>query len=189
MSGDHHVCPAERAGFLTSRLRSLLQNPKRILGSYIKKGDTVVDIGCGPGFFTCPMAEMAGADGRVIAVDLQEEMLEKLKLRAMEKGLLSRIEPSRADVDSLNVSLKEGADFVLAFYMVHEVPDKEGLFKQIHEMLKPGGKLLIIEPGFHVKKDEFHITLEFASVSGFEVAESRCGLIDMKAVLVKSAEK
>lgn len=155
----------------------------------MKKGYTAVDIGCGPGFFTCPMAEMAGEEGRVIAVDLQDEMLEKLRQRAGETGLLYRIEICRADVGSLNVGLKEGADFVLAFYMVHEVTDKGSLFKQIHEMLKPGGKLLIIEPGFHVKKDEFHRTLEYASAGGFEVTESRCGLMDMKAVLMRSREK
>ena len=187
MSDEHNVCPVERAGFLTSRLRSVLQNPEKILGPYIKKGYTSVDIGCGPGFFTCPMAEMAGEDGRVIAVDLQAGMLEKLRQRADERGLLSRIEICRADTDSLNVGLKEGADFVLAFYMVHEVRDKEGLFKQICDILKPGGKLLIIEPGFHVKKEEFNRTLECAYANGFEVAESHFGLTDMRAVLMKGS--
>ncbi|MBN1431566.1 MAG: class I SAM-dependent methyltransferase [Methanomicrobiaceae archaeon] len=186
MSETHHVCPAERAGFLTGRLRSMVHNPERILAQYVKKGAVVVDIGCGPGFFTCPVAEMAGEEGRVIAVDLQEEMLQKLRQRAGEKGLLSRIELCRADVNSLNVNLKGEADFVLAFYMVHEVPDKEALFTQIYDILKSGGRILIIEPAFHVGKGEFKQTLDIALTKGLEIIESSEGIIDLKALLVKT---
>ena len=64
------VCPVERAGSLDNTIRRWLQNPKKILGPYLDEGMTVVDIGCGPGFFSIDMAQMVGKSGRVIAVDL-----------------------------------------------------------------------------------------------------------------------
>jgi ubiquinone/menaquinone biosynthesis C-methylase UbiE len=56
-----------------------LQNPRKILGPYIKEGMTVLDVGCGPGFFSIELAQMVGKSGRVIASDLQEGMLRKLR--------------------------------------------------------------------------------------------------------------
>ena len=87
MSGkDEHVCPVENAGGLDSGIRKLLHRPKKILGNYVRDGMTVLDLGCGPGFFSVELAEMVGASGKVIAADLQEGMLRKLenKIRGTE---------------------------------------------------------------------------------------------------------
>ncbi len=65
------VCPAELAGSLDNRMRRLLQNPLKILRPYVQEGMTALDVGCGPGFFTLPMAQLVGSSGRVIAADLQ----------------------------------------------------------------------------------------------------------------------
>ena len=85
------VCPAEHAGWLSTPLRRLGQDPRRILHGLVTEGDTAVDLGCGPGFFTLPMASMVGHGGTVIAVDLQQEMLDRLRLRAERAGLAARI--------------------------------------------------------------------------------------------------
>ena len=77
----NRVCPVEHAGSLDNRLRRWVQNPRKILGPFIKEGMTVLDIGCGPGFFTMDMAEMVGETGRVIASDLQEVMLDKIRYK------------------------------------------------------------------------------------------------------------
>ncbi len=69
--GGGGVCPAEHAGWLATPLRRLLQDPRRILDGLVAAGDTAIDFGCGPGFFTLPMAELVGPGGRVVAVDLQ----------------------------------------------------------------------------------------------------------------------
>src|ERR1051325_2669602 len=53
----------------------------------IKPGDAVVDLGCGSGYLTFPMAKMVGAKGKVYAVDIQEEMLDIVRKRMKEKGL------------------------------------------------------------------------------------------------------
>ena len=76
---NNRVCPVERAGSLDSRIRRWGQNPQKILGPYIEKGMTVLDIGCGPGFFSIDMAQMVGKSCRVITSDLQEGMLQKVR--------------------------------------------------------------------------------------------------------------
>jgi ubiquinone/menaquinone biosynthesis C-methylase UbiE len=72
---SRRVCPVERAGWLTNPVRRWFQNPERILKDYVKEGMTVLDIGCGPGFFSVAMATMVGETGKVIAADIQDGML------------------------------------------------------------------------------------------------------------------
>ena len=186
MSDRHRVCPVEGAGMLTGRLRSLIHNPKKILGQYIKSGDVVLDFGCGPGFFTCPAAGIVGYEGRVIAVDLQQGMLDIMMSSAEKNGLSDIIETRKAEEDSANLSGCGPVDLALAFYVVHEVPDGGNLFSEIHEVLKPGGRLLVIEPSFHVKKDEFEETVRSAQGKGFELVEFSSGFVDRKAVFRKT---
>jgi ubiquinone/menaquinone biosynthesis C-methylase UbiE len=88
---NSRVCPVERAGGLDNRLRRLIQNPARILKPYIRQGMTVLDLGCGPGFFSIEMAKMVNESGKVIAADLQEGMLEKLKKKIAGTDLETRI--------------------------------------------------------------------------------------------------
>ena len=76
---NKRVCPVERAGGLDNKFRRLLQNPRKILGTYAKEGMTALDLGCVPGFFSVEMARMVGESGRVVSTDLQEGMLQKLK--------------------------------------------------------------------------------------------------------------
>ena len=63
------VCPPSVVRWLNNPLRKLIQNPWKIMGEYVSTGDTVVDLGCGGGFFAVALAEMVGESGRVIAVD------------------------------------------------------------------------------------------------------------------------
>jgi ubiquinone/menaquinone biosynthesis C-methylase UbiE len=73
------VCPVEKAGMLDNSVRRLLQNPKKILEPYIYNGMTILDLGCGPGFFSIEIAKLLTDSGKVIAADLQEEMLDKIR--------------------------------------------------------------------------------------------------------------
>ncbi|MEN8212415.1 MAG: methyltransferase domain-containing protein, partial [Thermodesulfobacteriota bacterium] len=75
----NRVCPVEKAGSLDNKFRRWFQDPEKILRPYVNKGMTVLDLGCGPGFFSVDMAQMVGKSGRVIASDLQDGMLEKLQ--------------------------------------------------------------------------------------------------------------
>ena len=159
------VCPAEHAGWLSTPIRRLVTNPKRILCGLVGPGDTAVDLGCGPGFFTLPLAEMVSSDGSVIAVDLQAAMLDKVRSRAERKGLTARIRLHQCAADSLDLD-GECADFALAFWMVHEVPDASRFFSDVHHVLRAGARFLLVEPRGHVKGDAFERTVNLAMAAG-----------------------
>jgi len=143
LTGDH-VCPWWLAYTFDNPLRRLIHNPEKMLNKFIKEGDTVVDIGCGMGYFSIGMAKMVGVKGRVISVDLQEKMLERVRRRAQEKDLVSRITLHKCSSDKLGVN--EQADFALGFWMVHEVRNKDAFFNEIAIFLKPGAYFLLVEP-------------------------------------------
>jgi ubiquinone/menaquinone biosynthesis C-methylase UbiE len=161
----YRVCPVERAGSLDNRFRRWLQNPWKILRPYIEDGMTVLDLGCGPGFFSIDIAQMVGKSGRVIATDLQEGMLQKLRDKIKGTELEERITLHLCQQD--RIGLSENVDFVLAFYMVHEVPNQEALFREIWSILKPRGQFLVVEPPFHVSKKAFEETVRTARGAGF----------------------
>jgi ubiquinone/menaquinone biosynthesis C-methylase UbiE len=151
--GKNKVCPVEKAGGLDNSLRRFLQNPRKILMPFIRNGMTVLDLGCGPGFFSIEIARMLGDSGKVIAADLQEGMLEKVRHKINGTKLEKRIELHKCLED--NIGVNEKIDFVLAFYVIHEVPDQDKLFKELISILKPGGLIFIVEPKFHVSKKSF----------------------------------
>ena len=167
-SERNRVCPVECANSLDNRVRRWLQNPRTILAPYIKEGMTVLDVGCGPGFFSVEMAKMVGKSGKVVSADLQDGMLQKLSRKILGTELEKRIKLVKCDKDKINVSDK--ADFILAFYMVHEVPDKDLFFKELKAILNDHGQLLLIEPKlFHVSKEEFRATTALAEMNGFTI--------------------
>ncbi|HZL64487.1 MAG TPA: class I SAM-dependent methyltransferase [Thermoleophilia bacterium] len=175
------VCPAEHAGWLSTPLRRLVTDPRRILRGLLCPGDTVVDLGCGPGFFTLPLAETVGETGRVAAVDLQSAMLDRVRARAERQGLLGRIDLHECPADSLDLTTE--ADFVLAFWMVHEVPDSRRFLAEVRGLLKRKARFLIVEPKGHVDAAAFARTTARAVGTGMtllappRVAFSRTALL------------
>jgi ubiquinone/menaquinone biosynthesis C-methylase UbiE len=171
-------------------LRKFIHNPKKILSPYVKEGMRALDIGSGMGFFSLPMAAMVGEKGCVICVDLQDKMLLGLARRAQKAGLAHRIECRRAQDNSIMVPDLDGTvDFALAFAMVHEVPDKDRLFREMAAAVKQGGKLLIVEPRGHVSADAFESTLGIAAQYGFSVVERPRIAFSRSAALEKTGKK
>ncbi len=178
----NRVCPVELANSLDSKIRKWLQNPKKILARYIKEGMTVLDVGCGPGFFSVEMAKLVGKTGKVISADLQEGMLQKLSDKIKGTELEERIKLVKCEQDKINVVDK--ADFILTFWMVHEVPDKKSFFKQLKNVLKENGQFLLVEPKlFHVSRKEFQSTIKIAEESGFKIYQGPKVLFSWSAVL------
>jgi ubiquinone/menaquinone biosynthesis C-methylase UbiE len=161
------VCPVERAGGLDHPLRRLLQDPHKILKNYISSGMKVLDLGCGPGFFTMEIAKMVSSSGKVFAADLQQAMLDILQNKIKGTEIEERVQLVKCEERS--IGLTENVDFILCFYMVHEVPDQAILFNELKSILKPDGKILIIEPNFHVSKRSFNEMLKKTLETGFEV--------------------
>ena len=171
--GEPHVCPWWLGYVLLIPLRRFSQNPERILGPYVREGMTVLEVGPGMGYFTLPMARLVGDHGRIVCVDLQEKMLESLKKRARRAGLAQRIETRLASATSLQIDDITGTvDFVLAFAVVHEVPDKGLFFEDMHRAMKPTVSMLLSEPTGHVTEREFNDTLSIAREAGFESVEA-----------------
>ena len=164
-SSETHVCPVEYSGSLDHRFRRLLHKPEKILQPFIKKGITALDLGCGPGYFTIPMAHLTGITGKVIAADLQQGMLDKVGAKIKGTNLEQIITLHKCGSEKIKIT--EPVDFILLFYMVHEISDKTRFFNEIKTIIKPTGSILIVEPPIHVSKADFSKTLETAEIAGF----------------------
>lgn len=168
---SERVCPWWLGYLLASPVRRLLQDPEEIVKPYVTEGMSALDAGCGMGFFSLPLARLVGDTGKVVCVDLQEQMIRSLMRRSTREGLSSRIDARVCRKDSLGVSDMIGKiDFALVFALAHEVPDKKRLFSEIHDTMKPTGKLLLAEPRGHVSRLDFDRTISFAQRAGFEVS-------------------
>lgn len=177
------LCPVERAESLDNVIRKWLQNPEKILSPFIKPGMAVMDYGCGSGFFTLAMASMVGPSGKVIAVDLQEGMLEKLRSKIDDSGLTDRIKVHRCQHN--RIGSVEKVDFVLAFYVIHELPEQGSFFKEIAAILRDDGKLLMVEPPVHVSSAAFSKSIGIAQKSGLIAKPGPRVLLSKTVILEK----
>jgi ubiquinone/menaquinone biosynthesis C-methylase UbiE len=166
---EGHVCPWWLCFAIDNPLRRLVHNPQKILSPYVRPGATAVDIGPGMGYFTIPLCRLVGGDGRVVAVDIQPKLLRAVAKRTEKAGLLALLSTHLAASGRLDLGL--AADFVLAFWMAHEVPDKDRFFREIRSFLKPEGLCLLVEPKFHVSKETFTATVESAVRVGLMIKQ------------------
>jgi SAM-dependent methyltransferase len=183
-----HVCPWWIGRLLLSPLRRLLQSPERLLGPHVRSGMTVLEPGCGMGFFSLPLARMVGPAGRLVCVDVQPKMIDGLVRRATKAGLDARLDAVVGTLDDPRLEPRRGAvDFAAAIYMVHEVPDGTAFLGRIAELLRPGGRLLVVEPSWHVSADAFAGTVERARAAGLAVVERPPGFRDRTVLLERPA--
>jgi len=183
-----HVCPAWLGYFLLFPWRKWLENPNQILGPLVRPGMTVLEPGCGMGYFTLPLARMVGPEGRIVAVDIQPKMLAALTRRARKAGLADRIEIRLAQADRLGIEDLDGrVDLVSALHMIHEVPDQTSFFQDIWTALKPGGLFFIVEPKAHVKAKQFEQGLAKAEEMGFKREEWQAKARGWKTLLRKTS--
>jgi ubiquinone/menaquinone biosynthesis C-methylase UbiE len=180
---DKHICPWWLCFTFDNFVRRLFQNPEKVIEPYVRQGDTVLDVGPGMGYFSIPLAKIVGEKGRVIAVDVQIEMLNALQKRAKRAGVEQQIALHLSKKDSLGLDIK--FDFVLAFWMAHEVPEQESFFKEIRTLLKPKGKLLMSEPAFHVTKAMYAETVKKAMRAGFALKSNPKIWLSRSALFVR----
>ena len=186
MGINQSVCPWQAGSILSAPIRKLFHKPLRILSPYLDKGMTAMDIGCGMGFFTLPMAEIVGANGNVIAVDMQQGMLEGLK-KNLEKANRSNVVLAQCERDSLRIGKLGGTvDFALIFYMLHEVPDPDRLIGELRAALSPKGKILFVEPKLHVSGATFQKSMKMMKEFGLEVIETPKIPVSRSALLAVS---
>lgn len=169
-NNNNRICPPELAGSLDNSIRKLLQNPRKILQPFISSGMTVLDLGCGPGYFTIEIARILDGSGKVIAADLQQGMLNKVIRKISGTEIESRIKIHKCQENLIGIS--EKVDFILAFWMIHEVYDPDRLIGELKSVLNPGGKVYVIEPKLHVSKKSFSNTVGKFKQAGFKIVEN-----------------
>ncbi len=184
---SHSVCPWWLGYFLLNPLRRLRQDPRTILSPHVRPGMTVLEVGPGMGYFSLELARLVGEGGRVVAVDVQPKMFAALARRAARAGLDARIDSRLASGASLGVDdLCGRVDFILAFAVVHELPDAAAFLRQAASVLTASGRLLIAEPRLHVSAAHFEATVEAAASAGLR-QESRPNIAASRSVLLARA--
>lgn len=187
MGGNHEVFPVSRAGYLDRWWRRIKYQPTWLVNRYVRPGDTVLDIGCGTGLFTLPIARRVGENGKVIALDLQEGMLEILKERVTQERLLSRIEFHKAEPHTLALNYPGRIDVAFGCCVIHEVPDAAQLMNEVFSLLGTGGVFIIAEPAHEVPADEFATTIAMAASAGFKRIGTPFVFRSRTALLLKEA--
>lgn len=146
--GDDYKDNSTNAGYGTSReLLTGFTDPEsniRELGVY--EGQTVVDLGAGTGAHTVLLAERVGESGRVYAIEVQKEFLTNIKAAAADRGF-KNVEVIWGDIERLGgTKVKdEIADATVVSNVLFQAEDKGGLLREVKRILKPQGKLLIVD--------------------------------------------
>jgi ubiquinone/menaquinone biosynthesis C-methylase UbiE len=175
------ICPSWLSFILYNPLRKLLTDRQDILDESGVNADSVVlEVGAGNGFLT---EMLVGRARRVIAVELQEGMVKKLKRRVPTRP--GEIEIIRGDISSIPGD-EDVADVCLLYYSFHEVGNKAGAVTNICNMLKKGGVLAIYEPSLEVGERDMRATVSRFEEAGCKVELTRHGLFTRFARLRKT---
>ena len=166
----HHRCPWWVQYILISPLRRFTEPPGKLVGPHVKPGMTVVDAGCGFGYMSLPLATMVGTEGRVVSVDVESRAVARLERRARKAGLAERIDARQCGPRDLDLAEYNGkVDLVTAIHTLHEFEDLPGFIAQVAALLKPGGRMLVVEPGGHVTPQRFAAEMQICKDAGFEI--------------------
>ncbi len=124
--------------------RSVWQKPDEVVAALnLKPGERIADVGCGPGYFTLPLAEAVGPTGKVWAVDIEAEMLDRLRERIAE-GDLSNIEPQLVPENDPMLPAGE-VDTILIVNTYHHFSYRPVYVSKLRRALAPGGRIVIID--------------------------------------------
>lgn len=133
------------AAWLVRPERELEENATQALQQLrLKPGMTVCDLGCGNGYWTLPLARQVGPQGRVIAVDIQPEMLQQLRMRA-GRARLRNVQPILGQVDDPRVPPEASLDLLLMVDVYHEFSHPQSMLWEIRRALAPEGVVALLE--------------------------------------------
>lgn len=139
--------PARRARLVSPGRRRRLPPYKTLRRLGLKRGETFVDIGCGPGFFSLPAARIVGPEGMVVSLDVSREMLADLEAEAARRGV-SNVKTFL--VGEAGSGIPPGKAWYFLGDVLHEVPDVERYLALLHRRLGPRSRLAVLE--FHKRR-------------------------------------
>jgi precorrin-6B methylase 2 len=138
------VMNVAHADWLTRAARDKEEQPDRVVAALkIPKGATVVDLGAGVGYFTWRLAQQVGPHGRVIAVDIQPGMLDRMKKNLEERGV-TNVEMVLGTAEDPHLPIGV-VDLVLIVDVYHELQHPEKTMEHVRRSLKPNGRVVLIE--------------------------------------------
>ncbi len=149
---------------------------------------SVADIGCHEGYLTMKLAPLVGVKGKVLAVDVEKYKLSKLDRRLKEQGI-DQVTTVLGDFDNPKLPVNS-LDAVVILDAYHEMDDYQKVLGHIFKALKPGGRLVLVEPiakermAWTRKKqaDKHEIALRFAladlKAAGFSIKKQRDPFIE-----------
>jgi ubiquinone/menaquinone biosynthesis C-methylase UbiE len=128
--------------FVHETLYGLFVNPYgRLSTAGLKPGQKVLEVGCGPGFFTIPAARIVGDVGFVYALDVNPVAVEHVQRKIQRQGL-KNIQVMYADASRTSLPA-ESVDVAFLFAVIHAFPDVGEVMKEMHRVLKTNGALSI----------------------------------------------
>ncbi len=107
----------------------------------LKEGEVVVDLGSGAGFDAFLASPRVGKKGKVIGIDMTDEMLAKARENAKKAGF-TNVEFKQGDIEDLPLP-DNSADVVISNCVINLAPDKKKVFAEIYRVLKPGGRMMV----------------------------------------------
>ena len=135
----------------------------------LRAGETVLELGPGPGAFTVDAAQRVGPEGQVIAVDIQPEMIAQVEARIRAAGV-TNVETHVANAYELPLP-DASVDRAYLITVLPEIPDPVRALREIHRVLKPGGIVSMTEEFLDPDYPRRATTIAWAKAAGFELAE------------------
>jgi ubiquinone/menaquinone biosynthesis C-methylase UbiE len=177
------VSKYDRMHFATIRvvhetLYGLFTNPyRKLIQTGVKRGQQVLDVGCGPGFFTIPAAKIVGETGHVYALDINPAAVQYVRRKTKREGL-TNVEVRLADASQTSLP-KESIDLAFLFAVIHSFQDVNKVLTEMHRLLKTSG-ILSVQSRWPKKKlletvtasGLFHLREETHGVFAFEKARN-----------------
>jgi ubiquinone/menaquinone biosynthesis C-methylase UbiE len=139
-----HIFSAQNHQKLDSPERKEILPPEKILGlTMLKPGHVMADVGAGTGYFSIPAAQIVGKDGKVLASDISEDMLNiiRSKLTAENRGIIQLIHSNGVDSGIPDNTV----DYMLLCTVLHESQDPQKMLDNLFKSVKQGGRLVLVE--------------------------------------------
>lgn len=185
------------AWYLNSPLRTLIEvwllgNPRSAFLSEVSRrirgNEVILDVGAGSGYFSLAIAKKLNG-GKVICLDLSEEMLQHLERKAEKEGLKDRIQILMGEASSSGLG-NEFVDLIVSNYLLHEVSSPEEVLKEMLRVLKPNGWIIITDfrdswLGKCLNKAEGENVHGSFSINDIETLFAKSGLRDVKIIPVR----